>query len=469
MQAPTQERVNWSFLALGAGDALARVIAFGAAVYVGRTLGPENYGILTFATGVLLYFKNLTECGIDLYGVRWVAEDRGRIEAVAPTLMLLRLAAGSLLCAALFLLTPLVLPELDALVLAFYGLTLLVIGVDTRWIHLGLHHSRSVAVARAAGELTLLVLVLLFVDQAWHLTRVPLAQVAGDLVTATILFCALRLSGQRLAPRLDVAGAKAVLARSWPLIVNVLLGLTIFNADLLFLRVFRDRETVGWYAAAYQLVSFLINIAAAYSLSLLPALTKLANDRAARDAMHQTSMAQTFALALPIAVGGSILASDLLTLVFGPEFGPSGPALAILILSMPFTMSKEVDLVSLLVSGREKTIMRMTGAAVLVNLTLILALIPKFGIPGAAAATLTTEIARAAIARVCAARGGYPWTGLGRRWKPIVATAAMAGLLLFVPMPVWLAVPAGVVAWVAVLFLLGGLRLRPGTWPALNV
>jgi O-antigen/teichoic acid export membrane protein len=465
----SQARVTRSFLALGSGDALARLIAFGAAVYVGRTLGPAMYGILTFATGVLLYFKNVTECGIDLLGIRHVAEDHSRIESVAPSLMGTRLAVGIALSVAICLLARFVLPQPDASVFALYSLTLIVIGVDTRWIHLGLHSSRAVAIARTVGELSLLAIVLATVRSEGDLTRVPMAQVLGDVLTAAILFFVLRSMGFRVRPRLDWKTSRPVLARSWPLVANVLLGLTIYNSDLFFLRFLHDTQTVGWYAAAYQLISFLINIASAYSLSLLPALARLASDRGQRDAMHATSTAQTFAVSLPIAVGGCILGPAIIASVFGPEYAPSGPALAILILSIPFTMSKEIDLISLLVSGREQTIMRMTAAAVAVNLTLNLVLIPRYGIPGAAIATVSTEVARAGFARWCAAREGYTWTGWGRRWKIMVASAAMAGALLATNLPFYVELPLGAFVCLAVLALVGGIRFGTGRLPSLHV
>ena len=465
----SQGRVTRSFLALGSGDALARLIAFGAFVYVGRTLGPAYYGILTFATGVLLYFKNLAECGIDLLGIRHIAEDRSRIASTAPALMGTRLVAGSFLCLSIVLLSRFVLPQPDANVFAIYSVTLIVIGLDTKWVHLGIHSSRAVAIARTSGELLLVVLVLLTVHSEEHLTRVPIAQVIGDILTAAILWFAMRARGFHLRPRLDWKTSRPVLQRSWPLVANVLIGLTIYNSDLLFLRGFYDTETVGWYSAAYQLVSFLINLASAYSLSLLPALTRLASDRVQRDLMHQTSTAQTFAVALPIAVGGCILGPAIIATVFGAEFGPSGAALAILILSIPFTMSKEIDLISLLVLGREKTILRMTAAAVAVNLTLNLLLIPRFGIPGAAVATVSTEAARAGFARWCAWRGGYPMTGWDRRWKVLVACAAMAAALLALDYSVFLELPIGALVCLGTLALVGGIRFQPGKLPSLSV
>jgi O-antigen/teichoic acid export membrane protein len=438
-------------------------------VYVGRRLGPEMFGVITFCTGVLLYFKNTAECGIDLLGVRHIAEDQRRIVTHAPALLGARLVVAVILAGLIALVAPRVLPEPEGRVFALYGLTLLAVGPDTRWIHLGLQRSKPVAIARALGELTYLGLVLLFVRETQDIPRVPLAAFAGDALACALLFAWLRRSGFRLGVQFDWKQAQPILARSWPLVVNVLLGLTIYNSDLIFLRVFQDRRTVGWYSASYQLISFLINMAAAYSLSLLPALTRVAGDRARRDALYGDATAQTFAVGLPIAVGGALLAAPIIALVFGPEFEPSARALAILICTLPFTLSKEVDLIALIVAGRERTVMRMTAAAVAVNLALNLALIPSYGMLGAAISTLATEIARAAFARVCAAREAYPWTGFVRRWRSLVASAAMAlGLVWLGDGSLGLALAAGVAIYAIALALVGGLRWRAGV-PVLTV
>jgi len=249
----------------------------------------------------------------------------------------------------------------------------------------------------------------------------------------------------------------------------VLLGLTIYNSDLIFLRFFADRETVGYYGAAYQLISFLNNLAIAYSLSLLPALTRVATDLTRRNAMVQDSLAQVLALGLPVAVGGALLADEIIELVFGDAFAASGDALAWLVWCVPFILVKEVHLISLIVREREGTVMRMTAIAVVVNVLLNLALIPSFGMLGAAAATLITEAARAAIAGFHARGEGYPAWQWSRHWRAAVATAAMGALLLWLdPDSVFVGLVVGGLCYVGALAAVGGIRWRDSA-PVLEV
>jgi O-antigen/teichoic acid export membrane protein len=462
-------RVGRSFLALASGDALARLVAFGAGVYVARTLGREAFGVITLSTGVLLYFSNVVECGIDLVGVRQVAHDESAMRKLAPALVGVRLAIALALALAIAALSRLCMPEPEASVFSVYGVTLLVVALSTRWIHLGLERARVVALARTLGECAYLLLVLLLVRRYQDLVLVPSAQLAGDALAAGILWFSIRKLGWRPAPRFSMEQARPVLARSWPLVANVLLGLTIYNSDLIFLRIFQGREAVGLYSAAYQLISFLINMAAAYSLSLLPALTRASAVPGERDRLYRSAFGQTFTVALPIAVGGALVAPQIMGTVFGPEYAASIPALAVLVCTLPFTMSKEVDLIALVVAGRESTVMRMTAAAVAVNLALNLWLIPRYGMMGAAWSTLATEFARAAFARVCARGAGHPHAGLVAPLRALAAAAAMGAVLWhFRGLSLPLALALGAAVYAVALTVAGGIVLRRGAWPALR-
>jgi O-antigen/teichoic acid export membrane protein len=470
-----EKKVARNFLALAGGDAVARIVAFLAGAYVAREFGPGAFGAMLFASAVLLYFQNLSECGIDLLGIRHISEDVGRIESAAPAILGARVVVSCTLAVLVFALgqglTRLgALPAVDGWVLSFYGLTLIAIGPNTKWIHLGLQDSRPVAIARTVGEALYLGLVLAFVTSAEHIARVPLFQLCGDVLIATTLFVWLRAKGFRIRIGWDWQLVKPIFARSWPLVANVLLGLTIYNSDLIFLRFLRDRETSGKYAAAYQLISFLINLAAAYSLSFLAGLARVQHDRARRDGLYHTAAATMFALALPIAVGASLLSGGIIDLVYKSEFGESAGILAVLVWTMPFTVSKEVDLIALVAGGREKTVMHMTAWAVGFNFLLNIALIPPFGMWGAAWATLATEVLRAVIAAWCARKLEYPLTGLARFWKSGVAAAAMALAIRFAPdMHVLVTIGVGAAVYALVLALLGGVRFERGSLPALRV
>jgi O-antigen/teichoic acid export membrane protein len=465
-----EKTVQRNFFALGAGEAIARLIAFAATVYLARTLGPGAYGIIGLATAVLLYFTYLADCGIETLGVREIAADHSRATTLAPAVLSLRLTVAFLLAVLLAVLGLVVLPQPDGAILAVYGLTLLGVGANTRWIHLGLEDAPRVAIARIAGESTMVLLVILLVRSAGDLAAVPLAQFTGDMLAMFLLALWLRRRGVFLPLRWDRPAAGPVLRRAFPLVLHALLGLMIYNSDLIFLRAFWSPADVGQYVAAYTLISFLLNLGIAYSQSLLPTLTRLAPEPVRQKALYQTSMAQVFAAAFPLAVGGFLLAPGIIGFVFGPGYAASTTALQILIWTVPVAFYRNVPQMALIAAGRQDRVLRITFVSAMLNLGLNILVIPGYGMVGAAAATLGTEAFRTLLALAFARREGFDFPHPSRLWRTLLAGSGMAGALFLLDVPwLWLGVAGGGVVYLGLLFLVGGIQLRKGELPSLRV
>jgi O-antigen/teichoic acid export membrane protein len=458
------------FAALASGDAIARVVAFLAGVFVARRLGAEMFGVMTFGQAVVLYFNHLAACGTDLTGIREIAADPTRARTLAPSILFVRTLVALGLFAVLSAGAMALLPPLEAAVVALFAATLFGHGPNAKFVLVGLSRPGPVAWSRGAGELLYAVLVFAFVRERHDVVWVPWAQALGDIGSAVLMLFWLRRMGFKMPVELDWSVARPLLTRSFPLVLNILLGLLIFNCDLLVLKYFRGNATVGWYSASYQLISFLINMAWAYSHSLLPALTTAPRDTGERQALYQTSLAQSFAVSLPIAVGGALLAGPLIALVFGPQYEASGAPLALLVSSVPFMVYKDVAMVAMIVSGRERAVLRMTAVAVVFNLVANLLVIPRYGMVGAACTTLATEVLRALLAAAYVRRDGFALASPKRFARSALAGLAMAAALLLVDVrAVGLAVPLGALVYAAAMYLSGALVLRRGHMPALRV
>ncbi len=465
-----EQTVQRNFFALGAGEAIARLIAFAATVYLARTLGPGAYGIIGLATAVLLYFTYMADCGIETLGVREIAADHTRAGTVAPAVLALRLGVAAALVLLLAGAGLLFLPQPDGAVLAVYGLTLLGVGANTRWIHLGLEDAPRVAMARIAGESTMVLLVILMVRSAGDLARVPLAQFTGDMLMVLLLAFWLRQRGIPLPLRWDRAAAGPVLRRAFPLVLHALLGLMIYNSDLIFLRAFWTPADVGQYVAAYTLISFLLNLGIAYSQSLLPTLTRLAPEPVRQKALYQTSMAQVFAAAFPVAAGGFLLAPGIIRFVFGPGYDPSTTALQVLIWTVPVAFYRNVPQMALIAAGRQDRVLRITFVSAMLNLLLNILVIPRYGMVGAALATLGTESFRTLLALAFARAEGFGFPHFSRLWRTLLAGSGMA-VVLYVSgfTGLWTGVAVGGLVYLGLLTLAGGIRFRRGGPPTLTV
>ncbi|MES2358951.1 MAG: flippase [Gemmatimonadota bacterium] len=469
--APVAGRVARAFVALGSGEVTARLIAFAGMLYVARTLGPERYGVIGFALAVLLYLQRLADAGFDLgVGVREVAAHRDQLGSMVPALLTVRAAIAILIAGTAAALSLVFLPSPDGKVLALYCAAVIAVGISTSWVHVGLEHARRVAAARVVGECVALGVLLFAVHGSADVERVPIAQVIGDGLTAVILLVILARSGIVLLPRVNLRVALPLLRQGWHLMAASLFGLALYNSDLLFLRFFRGSESVGYYAAAYTVVAFCLNVGIAYGLSLLPVLSACRADTGEHRKLFETALAHVFVFLIPVVVGGAVVAPGIVALVLGPTYVPAAAALRLLIWSLVPGVLCNVAVVGLLSVGREADVLRAFALTLVVVTILDIVLISRFGIPGAAVATILGESVRLALTMYAAKRARIGGIVLARLWRPVIAVSAMTAVLLVLePQTLVTALVWGAASYAVALVLTGAVRVRAGQIPVLAV
>jgi O-antigen/teichoic acid export membrane protein len=242
----------------------------------------------------------------------------------------------------------------------------------------------------------------------------------------------------------------------------------LFNADVLFLRLYRDAATVGLYSSAYALLSFLLNIGGMYALTLIPALTRLASDRATRQDVYVQATGKVLLAVMPIAVGGGMIASGILQRLYGIEFVGAAPVLVVLLASAPISVLRSVATSVLMAERREDYLLQTVAVSAAINVALNLVAVRIWGMMGAAVVTLVTELIRLGLALRLTSRTGYSMPPISLVRKPIAAAIAMA-LVLLTPVgrTIWTAIPVGAVVYGAVLVAMGSLRFRRGSLPEL--
>jgi O-antigen/teichoic acid export membrane protein len=455
---------------LGLGEVAARVASFLATVYLARTLGPSLYGVIVLAGAILLYFNAIAEGGLDTVGVHDLAADPGGRAREASALTGARLILGVALAALLALIGWLALPGLEASMVAMVGLTLLPFALNTRWIHLAQEGARWCAASRMLGELVMAGLVFALVRNVGDLAWAPMAQIAGEAAGALLLAVGLWRVGHQVQVTFDLPVVLRYVRRAWPIVVHSLLGLAIYNSDFLVLRAFHDRAAVGYYGAAYTLVSFLLNLGVAYGQAVLPPLARAKVDHARQLELYHTGVAQILTVGLPIAVGGWLLGGRLLVLIFGPGYLPAGHPLEILIWSIPVAFLRNVPQAALIALERQGDVMRSAAWAAALNLALNFALIPRFGLAGAAWSTLATEVVRTGLALRYLGRAGLAHMPARRLTRQLLATVAMGGVVVLLQSrPPLEAVAAGVLVYGVGLVLQGAVRPRWLQFPELYI
>jgi PST family polysaccharide transporter len=419
---------------------------------------------------VLLYFTRIVDAGLDLVGMSEIAADRARAEPVVQSIIGFRIVLSIGLAALLATSALLWFPRPDGVVIAAFAITLIPVGVSTRFVHLGFEHGAYSATARVFAEALILVLLLALVHQPDDALRVPFAHLIGYGAGAALLAWWMRAYGISARPRLDWAVLRPLLRRSVHLVAAAVIGLIAYNSDLIILRYTHGAAVAGYYAAAYMPLSLAINVGIAYRVSLLPALARLAPEPSRQHGLYQTAIAHVFAFVAPAALGGMVLATAAVAFVFGPEYAPAGPVLQVLIWAVPLSQLREPPSAALIAAHREDRLLHQNAAGTVLNLALNFTLIPRYGMMGAAIATIATEAVRVALAYWFAAMEGFHFARANRFWRVIVASVVMAGALFMLRDFHFLISAAGaLMTYLAALFALGGITVRRGDSPELSV
>lgn len=376
-----------NFLALGSGEIAARLVAFFATTYLARTLGPDGFGIIGFALALTAYLGLAVRAGFDEVGARDVARSPTRAAEIALGATVVRLVIATLAMGVIALVA-LVLPKppLIRLVVVLTGLSFFSLALDTAWVYKGLGRTTAVGLALVVGQVGYLALVVATVHRPEDLAWVPLAQVGGELITAGLLLVPLI----RRKVRPDFREGLAILRRSGYVLLTRLLRTMIYTFDMLLIALWMGEQELGLYAAAYRFCNLLLAVAAAMQMAFLPAFARI-TDRSEYRVMAARSLRLSAVIAVPVVVGGSLIASPLLALVFGASYAAAAAPFRLLLVSIGFIFLYGTIHNLLLALGRLRDGTRILAVAATANVILNLLLIPRYGMVGAATATVIAE------------------------------------------------------------------------------
>ena len=445
-----------------------KVVDTAFAVVMIRVLQAEGVGSYTFAGVLIGYLDVVVGFGLGTLLTREVARDpslAGRFLANALALRagLWLVAAGAVALVVgpgeqLFGITP---PLALTLWLLLFGLTPAILSGALSALFAARERMDRPALVTVLTTLLKVGLGLAALAAGWGFVGLAAVSIVTNVLTALVLLADyLRTFGApRLAFDRGTAGWMAV--ASLPLMLNNLLNMAFFRLDVLLLKPLAGAVALGWYSTAYRFIDGLQIIPSSFVLAVFPLLSRHAvGDRAELSRVTGLALRVLLSLALPIAVGTTLLAEPIVLLFAGPGFLPeSAQALQVLIWYLPFSVANGLLQYVLIALDRQRWIAPAFLLGVAFNVSANLLLIPSYGFLAAAVVTVLSELVLL-VPFWLVARRDLPALGLlGAAWRPVIASLLMAG-------PVWalggwnalVAVFVGAATYGLALLLLGGIR-----------
>ena len=226
---------------------------------------------------------------------------------------------------------------------------------------------------------------------------------------------------------------KKILNYSLPIMFTVILGSLLHWMDIMMLGYFTNAETVGLYHPAVRTAGLQQSILIAFAGIFAPMFSKYfaQNDSVGMDHIYKLVTRWILTLIVPVLLL-LLLFSTKIMLLFGAEFLPSSNVLILLAIGASIFALFGLSGRALVVSGHQ--IINFYNALIVTSLNIILniILIPKYGIIGAAIATLASMVILA-IARVVETRIFLKINPFNMKaLKPVIAGLFTFGILYFI-------------------------------------
>lgn len=365
-------------------------------IYAARVLGTAGYGVFSYAITLASFLTLFMEPGINGILIRDASgaaeEDRRAIfdTAFAMKIVLILIGIAVVAFAAPFFTT---LPGAKTLlpVVAF------VLALDTlreffSSLLRAMERMEWEAVVFILTNLGIVVFGFVFLLRAATPQSFGWGYVAGDAVGLVAAVAILRRYFKKILSFFSPSRVIPILKSAWPFAVGGIFGMLFTNTDILIISWMRSASDVGIYSAAIRIVQTLYLIPGIVQLSTLPLLSRLAkNDRAKFRAALEQTLSMVFFASIPLSLGGIILGTPIMKLLFGAPYTPGGLSLEILMATLLFDFAATIVINALFAYDHQRSMVISAAIAGTLNVALDLLLIPPFGITGSAVATLVAQ------------------------------------------------------------------------------
>lgn len=431
-------------------------------VYAARVLGASQYGVVSYAFSLAGFFLFVKNIGIDSILMREIAKHPDERKEYLSTAFWIEVMLLVITAFLLLVVAPRVahVPEaigLFPLVAAF------LIFEDMRELLLavvrGLEKMEVEALIIMIGNVVMAGtgFVLLRTSPTPHALLV--AYLLGSLVALGLVVIAVweYLRGVLTHFRKDFI--RPLFKASWPIAFSGLAGMFLANVDVVMLGWWKVTSDIGLYAAGQKLVGVLGALPGALGTAVFPVFARLVgNDqRGHMEILGNHVFRVMFLAALPLVVGGALVAGPFVRFIFGSGYDGAGGVFTIMLISLLATYPTTVIFTILFAHNRQRETVLYAIITSLLNVGLNFFMIPRYGMYGAAWANLISLVVYALLSWYSVRRLGsfYLFKGTSKIFLATFFMATATGVFMnFWHLPVVAVIIFAAIVYGAALFLL---------------
>ncbi len=455
--------ISWDIAVQLTGRFANLALGIVVTVLLVRTLGPGGFGVWSTLLAISSLLGVVGNMGFEQVALRCAVAEPERepqwLGALLIIRLLLSLVALALCVGAIVLIAPNRTALIAGVVMTLSLLTAAVSSLRVAF-QLRVRNSYSIAVMSIQSVLWAAVVVWGYVTGAGIVALAIGFTVTTSFASLLLGALALRFTPVRFS---EIRRHSAELIRAGvPLAVGGALVIGYGQIDQVLIFKIAGSEEAGLYGAAYRLFSQSSFVPVSISTTVFALLAaSFVADRERFRVLLQISLELVLAAAIGALALTAVYSSEIVHLLYGHEFNRAAAALPVLMGAFVLVSVGYLQDLLVIISRQQKRFVVAAVLALVLNVCLNLALIPRYGFMAAAWTTVATELF-VVVARWLIVRSKLPARpALGRIPRLVLAGSLLLGLLLLgraLGLPLAVALALSLLAYPSLLFVAGAIK-----------
>jgi len=373
------------------------VLYFLFTILAARYLGPEDFGVLSLAIAFTGIFGIFMDIGLNLLTVREIARNKNLTDKYLGNVIMIKIILIVLTFGLITIVVNLLgYPKKTMIVIYIIMASVAVSALSQIFyaIFQAFEDMKYIFFGQVLNYSLLLLGSLLIVKMSSNVYLFSLLILLVNLITLSycITICTQKFAKPKI--EVDISFWKTTIKESLPFGLSSIFITIYYYVDIVMLSLIipDSDKVIGWYNAAYRLTLALLVIPSVYFASIYPIMSRLyKTSENLLKFIHERSLKYMVILAFPIGIMVTLLAENIILLIFGPEFMPSAIALQILVWSTVFIYISQPFGQLVRSTNKQMIETKITAIGAILNIFLNLLIIPKFSYIGASITTVITE------------------------------------------------------------------------------
>lgn len=385
--------INNAFWIIGCRIVQA-VLALLVNMMTARYLGPANYGLINYAAALVTFFTPIMRLGLDGVLVQEIITDIEKEGEKLGTAIVLNLLSGCACIASIMMFVSVANPfEKDTLIVCFLYSSILIFNafdIIQYWFQAKLI-SKYTSIAMLLSYIVMTCYQIYILAMSKGVYWFAVSKSIEFLLIDIILYLLYKKKGKN---KLVFSGnvAKEMFSKSKYYIISNMMVVVFAQTDRIMLKTMMGDEATGYYSAAVSCATMTSFVFAAIVDSARPSVLESygANRESFERKMKNLYCVVIYA-ALIQSIVITLLSPFIINLIYGDGYVMATNVLKIVVWYTTFSYIGTVRNVWILANNKQKLLVRVNVSGALANVCLNFLMIPRFGMEGAAIASLLTQ------------------------------------------------------------------------------